>query len=96
MKISCLSSSPTKSPGKPSGTALRARKQELFCFFQGSYSGFARDCGKSFQKVFECLSAFKVIEQDLDGHPSSSKDTCSAEKIGVFHDNSHEAMVSRA
>ncbi len=42
-------------------------EQEVFCFFERSDGRFTRDGGKTLQKVFECFSAFQVVEQRLDG-----------------------------
>jgi len=57
---------------------LEARDEKLFRFFESSDCGFARDGGKSFQKVFDCFSAFEVIEKRLDGNARSAKDGSSA------------------
>jgi hypothetical protein len=75
---------------------LGVRKQEMLCFFKSSDGGFSRDCGKSFQKVFECFSALEVVEECLDGHPRSAKHRSSAKNIRVFDGDSHERIVSRA
>jgi hypothetical protein len=68
----------------------------VFRFFESSDCGFARDGGKSFQKIFECFSAFEVIEKRLDGYARSAKNGSSAEDFGIFDDDSHEEIVSRA
>jgi len=56
-------------------------EQEAFCFFERSYGRFTRDGRKSLEKVFECPSAFQVVEQRLDRHSRSAKN------IPVFDDD---------
>src|SRR5216684_7768176 len=63
---------------------LRACEQEVFCFFKGSNGHFTRDGGESLQKVFECFSAFEVVEERLDGHARSAKHRSSAENVRIF------------
>ena len=70
-------------------------EQEVFCFFESGDGGFPRDGGKSFQKVFECFSAFQVVEEGLDGHAGSAKHRSSAKNVRVFDNDSHERIVSR-
>jgi hypothetical protein len=74
---------------------LRTCEQEVFCFFESGDGRFPRDGRKSFQEVFECLSAFQVVEERLDGHAGSAKHRSSAENVRVFDDDSHEGIVSR-
>ncbi len=68
----------------------------MFCFFESSDGHLTRDGRKPLQKVFECFSALQVIEQRLDGHTRTAKHRSSAKNIGVFDDDSHEVIVSRA
>jgi hypothetical protein len=68
----------------------------VFCFFEGSDGRFPRDGGKSLQKVFQCFSAFQVIEKRLDRHPSSAKYWSSAKNIPIFDDDFHGMIVARA
>jgi hypothetical protein len=75
---------------------LGAGEEKVFRFFESSDCGFARNGGKSFQKVFDCFSAFEVIEKRLDRNARSTKDGSSAEDVGIFDDNSHERIVPRA
>jgi hypothetical protein len=57
---------------------LGACEEKLFRFFECSDCEFTRDCGKSIQKVFECFSAFEVIEKRLEGYARSAKNGGSA------------------
>lgn len=75
---------------------LGASEEKVFRFFESSDCGFARDGGKSFQKVFDSFSAFEVIEKRLDGNARSAKDGSSAEDFWIFDDDSHKRIVSRA
>lgn len=70
-------------------------EQEVFCFFESSDGGFARDSRKPLEKVFECFSALEIVEESLDGNPRSAKHWSSAKNFGIFNDDSHEAIVSR-
>jgi hypothetical protein len=74
---------------------LRASEQEVFCFFESRDGHFTRDSRKSLQKVFECFSAFQVVEERLDRHTGSAKHRSSAENVRVFDDDSHERIVPR-
>jgi hypothetical protein len=74
---------------------LGASEQEVFCFFESGDGHFTRDSRKSLQKVFECFSAFQVVEEGLDGHAGSAKHRSSAENVGIFSDDAHEGIVSR-
>ena len=67
----------------------------MLCFFESGDSGFARHGGKPLKKLFECLSAFQIVEESLDGDSRSPEHRSSAKNIGVFDDNSHERIVSR-
>ena len=73
---------------------LRTCKQEVFCLFESGDGRFTRNGRKSLQKVFECFSAFQVVDHRLDGHAGSAKHRSSAKDIGVF-DDAHERIVSR-
>lgn len=75
---------------------LGTREQKVFCFFESGDGRFARDSGKSFQKVFERFSALEVVEERLDGNSRPAKDGSSAKNIRIFGDDSHEGIVSRA
>ena len=68
----------------------------MSCFFESSDGRFTRDGGKSLQKVFECFSALQVVEEGLHGHAGSAKHGSTANKIGVFGDDSYGMIVSRA
>jgi hypothetical protein len=59
-------------------------EQKVFCFFERSDGRFTRDGRKSLQKVFERLSAFKVVEQRLDRHSRSAKHRSSTKNIPVL------------
>jgi hypothetical protein len=67
----------------------------VFCFFSGGDGGFAGDGRKGFEKVFEGLAAFEVIEECLEGDTRSAKDVGSAKDIGVFGEYVHEGTVAR-
>jgi hypothetical protein len=71
-------------------------KQKVFCFFERSDCRFTRDGRKSLQKVFECFSAFQVVEQRLDRHSRSAKHGSSAKNIPIFDDDFHRMIVPRA
>jgi hypothetical protein len=68
-------------------------KQKVFCFFERSDGQFTRDGRKSLQKVFECFSAFQVVEQRLDRHSRSAKHGSSAKNIPIFDYNFHRIIV---
>jgi hypothetical protein len=70
-------------------------EQKVFCFFEGSEGRFTRDGRKTLQKLFECFSAFEVVEESLDGHTGSAEHRSSAKNVRVFDDDSHEGIVSR-
>jgi hypothetical protein len=74
---------------------LGTRKQKLFCFLESGDGEFARDGGKSLKKIFECFSAFEVIEKCLNGHSGTAKDQSSAENIRMLEDDSHGMIVAR-
>jgi hypothetical protein len=67
----------------------------VLCFLENGDSSFTRHSGKPLEKLFECLSAFEIIEESLDGDSRSAEHRSSAKNIGVFGDNSHERIVSR-
>jgi hypothetical protein len=67
----------------------------VFCFLECGDSGFTRHGGKPHEKLFECLSAFQIIEESLDWDSRSTKHRSSAKNIRVFGDDSHERIVSR-
>jgi hypothetical protein len=75
---------------------LWTREQEVFCFFERSNGRFTRDGRKSLQKVFERLSAFKVVEQRLDRHSRSAKHRSSTKNIPVFNDDFDPMILPRA
>ena len=66
----------------------------MLCFLESGDSGFTRDSGKPFEKLFECLSAFEIVEESLDGDSRSTKHRSSAKNIWVFGEDSHEGIVS--
>jgi len=68
----------------------------VFRFFESGDGRFSRDCGKSLEKIFESFSASEVIEKRLDGYARSAKNGSSAENTGIFCDDSHARVVSRA
>jgi len=68
-------------------------EQKVFCFFERSDGRFTRDRRKSLQKVFECFSAFQVVEQRLDRHSRSAKYRSSAKNIPIFDDDFHRMIV---
>jgi hypothetical protein len=74
---------------------LGTSKQEVFCFFESGDGHFTRDGRKSLQKVFECFSAFQVVEERLDGNAGSAKHRSSAKNLRVFDDDAHERIVPR-
>ena len=67
----------------------------MLCFFESGDSGITRDSGKPLEKLFECLSAFEIVKESLDGDSRSTEHRSSAKNVGVFDDNSHEWIVSR-
>ena len=67
----------------------------MLCFLESGDSSFTRDSGEPLEKLFECLSAFEIVEESLDGDSRSTKHRSSAKNIGVFDDDSHERIVSR-
>jgi hypothetical protein len=75
---------------------LWTSKQKVFCLFERSDGRFTRDGRKSLQKVFECFSAFQVVEQRLDRHSRSAKHGSSAKNIPIFDDDFHRMIVPRA
>ena len=75
---------------------LRTREQEMFCLFESGKSRFTRDGRKSLEKVFERFSAFQVVEECLDRDAGSAKHRSSAKNVGIFDDEVHERIVSRA
>ena len=74
---------------------LRPGEQKVFCFFESSDGRFTRDGRKTLQKVFECFSAFEVLEERLDGHSGSAKYRSSSKDFRILDDDSHEEIVSR-
>jgi hypothetical protein len=67
----------------------------VLCFLESADSSFTRDSGKPLEKLFECLSAFEIVEESLDRDSRSTEHRSSAKNIEVFDDNSHERIVSR-
>jgi len=67
----------------------------VLCFLESGDSSFTRYSGKPLEKLFECLSAFEIVEEGLDGDSRSTEHRSSAKNIGVFDDNAHERIVSR-
>ncbi len=63
---------------------LGAREQQVFCFFESSDSGLTRHGGKPLEKLFECLSAFQIVEESLDWDARSTKHRSSAKNIRVL------------
>ena len=47
------------------------------------------------QKVFQCFSAFQVVEPCLDGHSRSAKHRSSAKNIPTFENDLHRMIVRR-
>jgi len=52
---------------------LRTSEQKIFRLFESDYGRFARDGGKSFQKILNRLAAFQVVKEGLDRNSSSTK-----------------------
>ena len=67
----------------------------MFCFLEGGDGHFTGDGRKALEKVFECFSAFEIVEQRLDRDAGAAKDRSSAEDLGIFDDDSHGGIVSR-
>jgi hypothetical protein len=67
----------------------------MLCFFKSGDGGFARHSGKPLEKLFECLSAFQIVEERLNGHAGSAKHRSSAKNIRVFADDSYGRIVAR-
>src|SRR3984885_14729140 len=59
----------------------------MFRFFECVESRFARDRREPFQKLFQGLSSFEVVEQVLDRHSRAPKDRHSAQDLGVFNND---------
>jgi hypothetical protein len=74
---------------------LGVREQKLFCFFQSGDGRFARNGGKTFQKVFKRFSALEVVEERLDGDARPAEDGSSAKNVRIFDYDSHDGIVSR-
>ncbi len=64
----------------------------MFCFFESGDGHFTPNGRKSLEKVFECFSAFQVVEEGLDGHAGSAKHRGSAKNIGIFDDKAHNGL----
>lgn len=75
---------------------LGTRQQRMFCFFESSDDRFTRDGRKSIEKIFERFSALQVVGERLDGHSRPAKHRSADKNVGIFDDNSHERIVSRA
>jgi hypothetical protein len=67
----------------------------VLCFLESGDSSFTRHGRKAFEKRFECLPAFQIVEESLDRDSRSAKHRSSAKNIGVFDVNSHEKIASR-
>jgi hypothetical protein len=67
----------------------------MLCFLESGDRRFTRYSGKPLEKLFECLTAFEVVEESLDRDSCSTEHRSSAKNIWVFDDNSHERIVSR-
>jgi hypothetical protein len=74
---------------------LGACEQQFFRFFKGGNGSFARNRGKPFQKVFQRLSAFQLVEQRLDGHSRPAKHRGPAENVRVSDDDTHGDILTR-
>ena len=67
----------------------------MFGFFEGSDGHVTGDGRKPLQKVFECFSAFEIVEQRLDRYACTAKDGSPSENFRIFDDDSHDVIVSR-
>src|SRR5882762_2668212 len=74
---------------------LGTREWKVLCFLESGDNSITRDSGKPLEKFFECLSAFEIVKESLDGDSRSTEHRGSAKNVGVFDDNSHECIVSR-
>ena len=79
---------------RPAKAHLRTGEQKLLCFFQCCEGEFARDRGKSLEKILQRFSTFEVIKKRLDGDARPAKHGCSAENIRVLGDHFHSGNCS--
>ena len=65
------------------GDGLDCFKHLQFARFDDRNDLFARDSGKSVEKILDGLTTFEVINQILQGNPRSDKNRCAAHDFGI-------------
>jgi len=72
---------------------LRAGEQKVLGFYECGERRFARDGGKTLQKVFECFATLQVVEQSLDRYSGSTKNRGACKDIRILDDYAHTRIL---
>lgn len=67
----------------------------LFRQFQHGQRLFTRNARKTFQKIFQCFTAYQIIKQSFDWHTGARKAKFTAQSLGIHQITSVVASTVR-